>query len=150
MSFHVGFTGTRSGLTPTQAATLRRVAQELAHHEDKNRWLHHGDCVGGDLAAHNEFGEQGFKVCVHPPQEGKHRAMTVGDVHMAWKPNLERNMQIVFHSDVMVACPSGPELLRSGTWATIRYARKAERPMMLILPTGSITLERWVPIPRIA
>jgi predicted Rossmann fold nucleotide-binding protein DprA/Smf involved in DNA uptake len=37
----------------------------------------------------------------------------------------------------MIATPhSYVEIGRSGTWATVRYARKAGKPIYLILPDG--------------
>ena len=35
------------------------------------------------------------------------------------------------------------EILRSGTWATIRYARKKSKKVMLIFPDGTMTKENF-------
>lgn len=66
-------------------------------------------------------------VHIYPPIVDKLRAFCKGDVCNTAKPYLERNNDIVKNSDVLVACPaSKTEVLRSGTWATIRKARKAK------------------------
>lgn len=31
----------------------------------------------------------------------------------------------------------------SGTWATIRMARKAGKPLAIVLPSGAVVKERW-------
>ncbi len=40
---------------------------------------------------------------------------------------------------LMVAAPkSFAEELRSGTWATVRYARKQKKPVVIVFPDGSV------------
>jgi hypothetical protein len=58
-------------------------------------------------------------------------------------PHLKRNGHIVDASHVMIACPRlMHEELRSGTWMTIRYARRADKPLAIVWPDGSITQEK--------
>jgi len=53
------------------------------------------------------------------------------------RPPLTRNHDIVDCTELLIACPkSMKEELRSGTWATVRYARKLERPVIIIYPNG--------------
>ena len=138
----VGFTGTREGLTFEQFDALRCV---LAGWEGAT--LHHGDCVGADVAAHNIATMQGdWRIEVHPGHS-QYRAF-VRDytaLHAA-KPNLERNSDIVDAADVLVACPAGPEVQRSGTWSTVRKARKKGIRRVLVWPNGDVTYE-WPPDP---
>jgi hypothetical protein len=56
---------------------------------------------------------------------------------------LARDDNIVAETDVLVATPAQTtEVMRgSGTWATIRYARRREKPRILIWPNGSATKE---------
>lgn len=57
------------------------------------------------------------------------------------KPYLVRNKDIVNASEGMLAAPRGPEELRSGTWSTIRYARKCRKKVLIMWPDGSETWE---------
>jgi predicted Rossmann fold nucleotide-binding protein DprA/Smf involved in DNA uptake len=48
---------------------------------------------------------------------------------------LVRNKVIVNISDVILATPfEDKEVMRSGTWSTIRYARKVGKTPIIILP----------------
>jgi hypothetical protein len=45
-----------------------------------------------------------------------------------------------------VACPrTDQEQRRSGTWATVRYARKVGKPVLIIGRDGKIKLEKNAP-----
>jgi outer membrane protein insertion porin family len=55
---------------------------------------------------------------------------------------LDRNRAIVDSCDVLIACPKGPEEQRSGTWATVRYARKQKKRIVIIWPDGEVTEEK--------
>jgi hypothetical protein len=53
-------------------------------------------------------------------------------------PFLKRNKNIVDYTDLLVACPNGfEEVIRSGTWATWRYAVKQEKLWIIIWPDGT-------------
>jgi hypothetical protein len=130
MSIKVGFTGTGTGLTPYQMIAVERQLQELSPIE-----FHHGDCVGADAVAHDIATSLGIKTIQHPPTNPRARAFTRCDEVRSCKPYLERNHEIVDETDVLLACPrSKNEELRSGTWATVRYARKQGREIRIIYP----------------
>ena len=58
------------------------------------------------------------------------------------KPPLDRNRDIVDACDVLIATPKDfVEELRSGTWATVRYARKQRKPLVIVWPNGETTTE---------
>ena len=136
----VGFTGTQRGVTPAQ---FRRLCEALG------AWprgeFHHGDCVGADASAHDIACALGYRVVIHPPTNDSKRAYCAGAaVVLPPRGYLLRNGDIVDASEVMVATPGElSEQLRSGTWATIRRARRAERPMIIIYPDGTTMRERW-------
>ena len=44
-------------------------------------------------------------------------------------------------TDMLVACPKGPEEVRSGTWSTVRFARKRGKRIVIIMPDGTVTEE---------
>jgi len=53
-----------------------------------------------------------------------------------------RNHKIVDICDILVAFPqTNSETVRSGTYATIRYARKCKKPIIIIYPDGSVKKE---------
>ena len=129
---HVGFTGTRHGMTIRQGS----VAAGLLRDYDV---VHHGDCVGGDWQAHEIALEAGLRTEVHPPKSGALRAYCKGDVMHEPKDYTERNHDIVEACCRLVAAPGTmSEELRSGTWATIRYARSVNKPVSIVFLDGSV------------
>lgn len=67
------------------------------------------------------------RIVIHPPGDPKLRAFCEGAYRvMPPQPYLQRNHAIVDASEILFALPleAERELQRSGTWATIRYARK--------------------------
>ena len=129
----VGFTGTQAGLLP-------RAKEELSRHlialrEQGFITLHHGDCVGADAMAHDIAKHIGYRIIIHPPFARGARAFKVGaELHRPMCAYLERNKNIVLSTARMIACPKDRfnEELRSGTWSTVRFARKKEREIILI------------------
>ena len=136
--FAVGFTGTSRGMTAAQRAQVRDV---LARYRASGAThFHHGDCVGADAEAHTIAKGLGFYVVLHPPSDPKARAYATGDEARPLAPYLIRNRAIVLATQCLVATPSGEtEERRSGTWATVRYARKEGRQVTLIFPDGRST-----------
>ena len=62
-------------------------------------------------------------------------------MHVALPYTRAQHKQIVNVCDVLIAAPSGPEKLRSGTWSTVRYARKLHKNITIVLPDGSTHFE---------
>lgn len=98
----------------------------------------------------------GFIIVVHPPVDSKLRAWCgtkrgkddgkyrPANQHTEPRPYIERNHDIVDACDVLVAIPGTEEQgLRSGTWATMRYAHKQGKRIEAVLPSG----KRWTPDP---
>lgn len=137
----VGFTGSRDGMTLAQKGAF---GQWLYGREAVE--FHHGCCVGADeAAAVIAYDESPFtRVIGHP---GDMPGMTSGGAKAVCHeikdpaPNLTRNRDIVDSCDVLLACPKGPEEQRSGTWATVRYARKQGKRIVLFMPDGSVIEE---------
>lgn len=142
MTIHVGFTGTQIGCTAAQVAALARTFVEL-----NLGVLHHGDCVGADEMAHRIARAMGARVELHPPRITAKRAhceMLRGETVHPADEYLVRNRAIVAASTALVACPKEEtgEELRSGTWATVRHARKLNRPVVIVRPSGHVERER--------
>ena len=131
----IGFTGTQEGLTKQQTQVLKEALEyyiELGWHTQ----FHHGDCIGADREFHNLAKEYGFYIVLHPPDISTKRAFC-SDVRFTYpvKPYLERNHDIVNSSDVLIVCPkTKEEVIRSGTWATYRYANKLNKSILLVEP----------------
>jgi hypothetical protein len=103
--------------------------------------FHHGDCIGADAEAHDIASELLWFTVSHPPDNNKARAHKKCDYEREPKPYLERNRDIVDHCDLMIAAPDGlEEQLRSGTWATTRYAKKTHTNTIIIYPNGNTEL----------
>ena len=134
----VGFTGTRFDVTKPQGKMLRQIVQIIKPKEGQ-----HGDCVGADATMHRILRNSKCRITIRPPNDDSERAFCQGANRvMMPKAHLARNRDIVDNSDVLVATPrTVEEELRSGTWATIRYARKRFLPIIIIDPVGKVTTE---------
>jgi hypothetical protein len=130
----LGFTGTSNGMRDLQ---LKAFIRELARYEPEE--FHHGDCVGADEEAHAVADQTGWRVIIHPPIKSIMRAYCRGFA-LPEKDYLPRNHDIVEDTARMIATPYEPsEIQRSGTWATVRYARRIGRPVTIIWPDGSVS-----------
>lgn len=138
---NIGFTGTRKGKTEAQLASVISFLDGLEF------IAHHGDCEGWDEIFDIICYEMQICRLLYPSTSKTRRWSEVHrpencEVAQLAKPPMERNPDIVNPVDAMLACPGEMfEELRSGTWATIRYARKINKPLIIIWPDGSITEE---------
>lgn len=132
---HIGFTGTRRGMTTEQRAALRSVLIPYRGH------FHHGDCVGADKEAHVIAHDMAFAIEVHPPTWHGLRAWCRGAINHPPAPYTQRNHAIVDACLLLIAAPWGLEEKPSGTWATIRYARRTGKPVVVVWPDGAVTTE---------
>ena len=132
----ISFTGTRKGMTHQQINTFTKLLFELGAEV-----LIHGDCIGADADAHVLAMGQEIEVRKRPCNLQSQRAFTDGGIIIAEpEPPLDRNRKIVDDGDILLACPSShEEELRSGTWATIRYARRNDVPLTIIWPDGTMS-----------
>ena len=133
-----GFTGTRTGLNNTQKDKINKLFEENIK-QNKTIEIHHGDCVGADSEIHaicekiiNKY--ENMKIIIHPPSDKKLRAFCKSSLICDPKPYLKRNKDIIDGTDILIACPySNEEQLRSGTWSTIRYAKKKNKQILLFV-----------------
>ena len=124
----IGFTGTRKGLTPIQKEEIKLILDKY-----DNIIVSHGDCIGSDTDFHNLIINyknihinKNITICIFPPNDPKLRAFNTGDLLMKEEPYLTRNLNIIKNCSILIACPidKNREELRSGTWSTVRNARK--------------------------
>jgi hypothetical protein len=138
---HLGYTGTQHGMTALQKEAVVHV---LGDFDPSRTFVHHGDCIGGDEQFHAIAQGLGFPAIVHPPDSDRKRAFCPGAllVHPPY-PYLVRNRHIVRACAHLLAAPKGlTEELRSGTWATVRYARAKARAIIYLFPDGRIRRPR--------
>jgi len=129
---HIGFTGTQQGMTQKQKDALFVILRDCG----TDFIFHHGDCLGADEEAHEIVRPfQGNWIVIHPPINEIKRAWFHGDEILKSKEYLVRNHDIVDACEVLIAAPkTDDEELRSGTWATVRYARKQRRVVIILSP----------------
>lgn len=136
----IGFTGTQKGMTQRQKDALRQLFCWLPIF-----YMRHGDCLGADSEAHTIFEDvlPLRDIFIHRPLDEKNRAFRRGE-NVSFPtpslPYLQRNKYIAgcvagFKTDLLIAAPGeDTEQLRSGTWATVRYARRCGTPRIILLP----------------
>ena len=130
----IGFTGTQKGMTLQQKDVFSKLLIKINANE-----LHHGDCIGADADAHDLFTGE---IHIHPPDNSSKRAFKKGIIYQE-KSYLDRNKDIVNNCDILIATPkSETEELRSGTWSTIRYAKKIQKTIFIIYPNGQLIIEK--------
>ncbi len=138
---HLGFTGTKEEMTDAQHLLLLSRLSILR--DDGFLWMHNGDCKGSDYKAGVIWQRLKGKLYLHPPLKKKYRAfMTSAHIICEPKAYLKRDEDIAESCHTLVATPlTEREELRSGTWSTIRYARKLRRRIYIIRPDGIEEIE---------
>lgn len=140
---YVAFTGTQRGMTLGQHLALASLL-----HRIKNNWekpvLRLGDCIGSDQQCFELARELGgFTLIGHPPVNPVKRAFCRYDLEMEPEEYLVRNRRMVNLSGSLIAAPGEmTEVLRSGTWSTVRHARRVGVPVSLVLPDGTMGEDR--------
>lgn len=136
--YTVGFTGTQLGMTLYQKPMVVARLQEIKAEHDVVTAMH-GHCIGAD----DDFGtiafNQDFTVIVRPGCDVNgntpKRGQSAFDEEYPPEPYLVRNKKIVDGSDILLATPKEmEEVVRSGTWSTIRYARRIGKPVEIFWP----------------
>jgi len=130
----VGFTGSRTGMTGYQKASVESILKCMNVSEAV-----HGDCIGSDSEFHDICQSMHIPVVLRPGNLRDQRAFCKGAIFtFDPKPPLTRNIDIVNDVDAMIATPKERnEVLRSGTWATIRAAKRQGVPIYIVWPDGS-------------
>lgn len=135
----VGFTGTRLGMSVRQRQSIEILLWLLQPKE-----VHHGDCVGADEQFHRIAQQRKLRIIIHPPDNEKLQAKCMFEsddktsFRMASKPYVDRNIDIIKTTDIMLAAPSGEEVQRSGTWLTIRHAKGLKKHVIIVYPEGNL------------
>lgn len=138
----LGFSGTQKGMTEPQMEEVWNiiVASSLIFSDKIN--AHHGLCVGADYQFHTICHAWSIPIIGHPPiNKSKVAKFNMLEFAYLWddKEYLDRNTDIVDCSTSFIGAPGEfEEQLRSGTWSTIRKAkRKAGMRGVIVFPDGS-------------
>lgn len=127
----IGITGSREGMSDSQKENFVLLLQKMGMTE-----FHHGDCLGADAEAHAIVREffPNVRIVIHPPKSNSLQAHCVGDESKEPLGYIVRDKNIVDAVEFLFAAPlRTQEQVRSGTWTTVRYARKTSR-LHLVLP----------------
>lgn len=129
----ISITGSRRGLTPRQRAFVIPLLEQV-------EWLTHGGCTGVDRDVHALFNTP-YSTTVYPGTYEQHKWAVDSRCAITFpvKAPLARNRDIVNATPKLYAFVSTyHEIQRSGTWATIRYARKIGHDVTVVWPDGLV------------
>lgn len=138
----MGITGTRTMPTASQEHMLAKLIKDTRGLTE----LHHGCCLGADAMSHHYALRYGVPVVIHPPTNARAMAVLRDERdRLVARTYKQRNQAIVDACDWLVALPKHPEWdersSASGTWQTIRMARKQGRHITIIYGNGGYTEE---------
>lgn len=157
----IGFTGTSEGMTQEQRTQLFLFISNLMHEESGKKGtveFHHGMCEGADdefhqITAHYSAGPI-VKIIGHPGVTKNgfawKRGGEVPKIVLPEKEYIPRNHDIVEATEILLASPKEMNVrrtdrfrtwtpIRSGTWATIRYAEMRKKRVVIFWPDGTVT-----------
>lgn len=131
----IGFTGTRNGMTKEQHQRVKEIVK-LANATTAV----HGDCLGADEDFHNICHEQGLEINIRPCTFANMRANCDGNEIAEPVAPMQRNRMIVDDADLVIACPPNYVKIKtgSGTWATIGFAKRANKKLIIVFPDGTL------------
>jgi len=139
---HLAFTGSKDRITVPQKVRLQGELERLR--DQGFLWMHNGDCVVSDATAAQLWRKLGRKIMLHPPLIEKYRAFEAADIICEPRDYLVRDRHMVECSEFLLATPQTfDEQRRSGTWTTIRYARKLRMQILIIQPDGTLNREDY-------
>jgi len=131
----LGFSGTRDGMSTRQSSALTDILASM--YERHEHIFVHGDCIGSDAEAAILADHLCWVVEARPCTIENMRAHTERRIDCAYhepKPPLIRNQDIVNQCEILIAAPKSLLVQKGGTWATIHYARKIGRPVIILDP----------------
>lgn len=140
---HLGFSGTRYGMTLLQRRAVYRVFRW--YRDNRNAiTVHHGSCVGADAEAHDIARMLGLAVALHPGVSADGSSPLRAECAMlegerVWMPRdfRTRNAAIAACTGVLVAA-AGDDTEDRGTAHAISCAVKLERPVVVASADGCL------------
>jgi hypothetical protein len=136
----IGFTGTRKGMSVEQYTAVLKFVLSL--NPNRQFYFHHGQCMGADQQFHDMiYYNTKSTIIVHPSIVKEYTFDIKFDSRIAIlpeKPYSQRNKEIVRASELLIATPGQiSQIMRSGTWATLRYAKSRQIKFKAFLPDGT-------------
>lgn len=132
----ISFSGTRHGMTSYQ---LKMLEDYLRQHRSEISRAKHGMCIGADAEFHWLVRKVCGSLCYieglpsNVPGTSLAGKLDVDFEHPQEGP-LIRNCKIVDGSKILLAAPkTNLEVMRSGTWHAVRYARRQGVPVLQLL-----------------
>lgn len=134
----IGFMGTRHGMTDEQKTEFKKLIKAKKFKE-----FHHGMCAGSDEIAHHliEENKKDVNIVGHPPTWSGSVVKLTCHTILPEDTYLKRNKEIVDSTDFLIATPDAKERGGSGTWKTVRYARKKGKRIYIIHKNGRVSIE---------
>lgn len=141
----LGFTGTRWGMGDLRVPIVSYLIEKL-----NPAVAHHGLCKGSDTEFHHLVRKvTNARIVGHPPIRKGTYVYSECDEYWEDKEYIDRDKDIVDESDILIATPNTvQEVLRSGTWTTVRYARKRMKvasakckKIYIVTPDGKVATE---------
>lgn len=123
----VGFTGTRHDMSERQRSMVAALIALAGP-----RLFHHGDCTGADVQAADIANQTGAHTVAHPPSDARYRGNHRSDTVLPPAPYRTRNRAIVESSQLLIAAPLDPDIIRSGTMSTVRMADHRGVPVLVV------------------
>jgi hypothetical protein len=102
--------------------------------------FHFGMCIGWDDEAAEIARKIGYRLIGHPPINRKKIGRVAADIELPPEPYIVRDDRIIEVSCVMYGAPfETREILRSGTWTTIRHTANKGKLGSIVWPNGAVT-----------
>lgn len=134
----IAFTGTREGMNEYQLEQLEKI---LTENRSFIVYGGHGNCIGADVQFHKAFRrilDRNTYLAVFPSTSKRTRAPDPRDASYIDDPESPTTRD---HTIVISAGPGGTliaaplddnETAKSGTWLTVRYARKRKIKVIIL------------------
>ena len=125
---HIGFTGTRLGMSENQKNQFSDHLGALTFTYPEVHF-HHGCCIGADIEADVIARNHKCWMHLHPStfKATQVQVYEFGDILYSPAAPLVRDLDIVKASSILNAAPRNDKIEQfrgSGSWATIRYGKK--------------------------
>ena len=137
----IAFTGPRTGMSTRQQDSFTEIITTYAGYHfttSQNLLFFHGGCNGSDIEARDialackEYQKIDIECFPGDKDQYENNIGFDQEVHDQM-PYLWRNKNMVNACNILIATPQSlVEELRSGTWSTIRYARKIKKPCLIL------------------